>query len=237
MATRFYLPSDTTPPTFPPLPFVAPPYASGWHGFSQPLSLYRRRTRTVKANTAFETENPGLFLVGTYDIGLRQYVSDPLAAVSIVNPSIKWQIRAQELAAADALFTAIAIRVVDRWGSTRGTILGVTRDDTELVVAPTALTNRAFTSSPAVSFVAQNHDRLVIEVGIGGFISNFSGFETRFGDPTASADLPEDDSTTTDLVPWVEFSTDFQFDPPPDIAAAVRNSLDIIRAPDRVISY
>src|SRR3990167_8700841 len=127
MSTRFYLPSSGTPiPSYP-----QNTLQGTWDAVL--LQLIPIRTRTVKANTAMTS----LFYADTDDtnqnILFQNYISDPIAAVTIVNPTIKFQIRAHENNVNSNLFTALYIGVIKGGGTDlRGTILNVTRDDVEI---------------------------------------------------------------------------------------------------------
>src|SRR3972149_4639650 len=152
MATRFYFPQSLSPP----VPLLTPSPNVGWDfnvGFF--ANNARRRTKTSKIVDA--VLNTFTFSSGVFtnkNVSVRQYISDPIAAVSIINPTIKWQILVQELDAGAVLFTALHIRIVDRWGADKGIILPVTRDDVEM--SSVALTNRQFIANPTVTINAQN---------------------------------------------------------------------------------
>src|SRR3990167_1198183 len=158
MPTRFYLPSSGSP-----IPLLSPAFSTDWEDTTIGARL---RTRTVKSSTAMTTVAFADSNAANRDILFRQYISDPINAISIVNPTIKFQVRAIETGIGNNMFTAIHIRVVDSAGVLRGTILAVTRDDVEINEA--ALINRQFTNSPTVTVNAQGLDRIVIEIGTGG---------------------------------------------------------------------
>ena len=66
------------------------------------------------------------------------------------------------------------------------------------------ITNRVIADGDSVSaVVVQAGDRLVVEIGANDV--NAGNLQFRYGAPTGS-DLPEDETTTTDLTPWIEFS-------------------------------
>ena len=59
----------------------------------------------------------------------------------------------------------------------------------------------------------QDGDYLVVEIGARAFNASTSsmGFSCRLQDGATVADLPEDETTTDDLCPWIEFSQDLLF--------------------------
>ena len=202
--TRFYLPSSGDP-----VPVLSPAFDAGWEDLSIGARL---RTQTIKSSTAMTTVPFDDANVSNKDVLFRQYISDPIAAVIITNPAVRFQIRAKEGFTSANAFVALHIRVVQPDGNLRGTILSVARDTLEL--SQPSLMNRSFTASPTVTVNAIDGDRIVIEIGTGGTPSS-GGHDSdlRIGDAVAT-DLPENDTTTTDLNPWVELSTAITFMPP-----------------------
>lgn len=200
MATRLYLPSTGT------APLSALAFNVGWEDQSIGARL---PTSTVKAGSAMATVS---FLdnnAADKDILFRQYQSDRIAAQTIAAQTVKFQIRGALTSAGDGMFTAIHIRVVAGDGSSdTGTILAITRDGTLLT---TTLTNRQFSATTS-QVVANNGDRIVIEIGTGGDPSGSNDHDSdlRVGDAAAS-DLAEDDTTTDDNNPWVEFANTIDF--------------------------
>lgn len=201
---RFYLPSSGSP-----VPAITPAFDSGWE--ATVITPLRLRTHTTKTNTAMSSLTFSDSDLSSRDILFRQYISDPIQAVDIINPTIKFQIRAsEETGTAQDMFTSLHVRVVQADGSPRGTVLAVTRDDVELTL--NTPTNRQFATTSATTVNAQYGDRLVFEIGTGGDPSSYGhDSEVRIGDLTSAADLPESDSGTTDLDPWIEVSTDIRF--------------------------
>jgi hypothetical protein len=197
MATRFYLPSSGTVT-------VSPSFNVGWEDTTAasrlPAFTYKKSTAmtTVSFLDADKTDK---------DILFRQYVTPPLVAQTIASQTIKFQIRGAENHTGNNMFTALHIRVVNNGGTADiGTILALTRDATEVVL--TTLTNRLF-SATSTSLVVSEGDRLVFEVGTGGdpaATSNGHDSDLRIGDVAAS-DLAEDDTSTADNNPWIEFVT------------------------------
>ncbi len=127
--------------------------------------------------------------------------------------AIKAQMLVREFAAANNMFLAIAARVIAGDGSTlRKTILPVTADDLEAFT--TAVRNRQFTAtSEAGDYTTVPNDYLVIDWGASGDPVDASGehrWRCTFGDDQGS-DLPEDDTTQTDLRSWIEFADTLLF--------------------------
>lgn len=139
------------------------------------------------------------------NILFMQYVSDPITAQTIIAQGIKLQMQCGELAAANNLFLSLGIRVVSSNGGTvRGTILAVTRDDVEaFVYTLTDLQNRSFTATSS-EVVAQNGDRLVVEIGMGGS-SDYRHTSKIFKGDSSVTDLPENDTSFNQYNPWLEF--------------------------------
>ena len=201
MATRFYLPSSGSAE-------VAVTPSASWGDTTQAESA--KACVTAKIASALTTITSDDNNNADLDVLKQQYVSDPIAAQTLSAQTIKYQIRASEVDAGFNLFTAIGIRVVSNDGSSVvGTVIDVTRDGLELAVG--TLTNRQFSAtSGAVS--ASDGDRIVIELGAGGDPAGGGDhdFSLRIGD-AAGADLAEDDTSTTDNDPWVEFANTITF--------------------------
>ena len=199
MATTFYFPSTG-------VSSASPAYDTNWEVTT---SASRRPTSTTKQNSAMSTvSHAGDTDKTDQDILLRQYTSDQLAAQTIAVQALKWQIRASETNAANNLFTTISIR---SWnGSTFQSILAITRDDLELT---TSLVNRQFTATSTSKVVAAG-DRLVIEIGLGGdpaqSSSDYHNGSMRVGD-TSGSDLPENNTNTDDVSPWLQFANTLTF--------------------------
>ena len=200
MATRFYLPSSGAAN-------ISPAYSADWEDTSIATRL---RMHTTKLSTAMTTVSFADADDTSRDILFHQYVSDPITAVTITNPTINFQIRAAGGASGNNLFTSLHLRIIQPDGSLRGNILSVTRDNTEVNL--TDLQNRQHSSAPTVTVATQDGDRLVVEIGLGGNPNagdSHSG-SIRTGDAAAS-DLPEDDSSELDRNPWIEISTTIYF--------------------------
>lgn len=204
--TRFYLPSTGTSP------LTSLAADAGWEDTS---ILTRNKLITTKISSAFVSDSFDDNNAATRDILFRQYVSDPIAAQTISAQTLKFQIRSAIQLSGNSMLTSIGVRVVSNDGATvTGTILAVTRDGTVLT---STLTNRQFTAT-TTQVVASANDRIVVEIGTGGDPSGSNDHDTllRVGDASAS-DLSEDDTSTTDNNPWVEFANPITFQAPPTV--------------------
>lgn len=200
MATRFYLPSSTAAA-------VSPAFDSGWE---RTVDANRIECVTSKTSTAMATKTFEEPSSTGQDSLARQYVSKPLSGAQTITGTVKGQIRAAENDAGSDGRSQLKIRVVSNDGSTvRGTLLDY---DTAGLANEwaTTLTNRRFprTAGSALTSVnALDGDRIVFEIGvrIHAVPLGSDQYSIRFGD-TGSTDLAEDETTTTDNVPWIEFS-------------------------------
>lgn len=205
MATRFYLPKTASATG------ISPTADADWEDTSL---LARVAMTTTSVSDAMATVSFSDGDDTSKDVLFRQYVSAALTGGQTISElqAIKAQARCTCLAGYDMRLT-VGIRVIAGDGTTvRKTVLAVTRDGT---VAATSLTNRQFTATSAAGDYTTNADgldRLVIEVGMGGdpTILLNHGSSLRLGDAAAS-DLPEDDTDTTDLRPWVELADTLTF--------------------------
>jgi hypothetical protein len=201
MATRFYLTSA--------MMSLTPSTDAGWES----AATTRRALSTTRLNTPFESVTASESSTSTtFDAMIVQFVSQPLAAQTITG-NVKGIIRAME-SVTDADFRAqLSIRIVAFDNSAfRGTLLA--QDASALSNEwAAALTNRKFPlnwagSGAALSSVAaQEGDRLVVEIG---FRSHNALAAPRvgtleLGDSSAS-DLAEDETSTVQNNPWIEFS-------------------------------
>jgi hypothetical protein len=201
VATRFYLASTQTAD-------ITPGYDAAWEDTSIALvrKLYNYRIGFALGTVSFGDNN-----ATNRDVLFRQYISEPLAEQTISAQTLKFQIRGAHNSAGANMFTAIGVRASSRSGaSITGTILSVTRDGT---VFTGTLTNRQFTAT-TTSLAVNRGDRLIIEIGTGGTPGGSADHDSdlRFGD-SSTTDLSEDDTSTTDNNPWVEFPNTIIFEP------------------------
>lgn len=204
---RFYFPNSGAAD-------VSPTFGSGWNGTSgaDRIKCVTTRIGSAMANKTFTTlaGTTGTFILS------RQYVSAPLDGGTL-SGTIKGQVRAASGAADSTL--AVSVFVVSNDGSTvRGVAVApaaseLTTQPPEFVGSTTGTNRRMRDASDnfliaLTSVTVQAGDRLVIEIGVrevdGGGINGV----LVYGDDNAS-DLPEaeDNTTTTALNPWIEFSS------------------------------
>jgi len=141
-----------------------------------------------------------------------QFISPPLLAQTIAG-TVKGQFRVAEYAAADDCCRAVVIKVVSNDGSTlRGVLLAHFPASLVAEWAVGTYTNRSIPPLTTLTNVTcQAGDRLVIELGGRFFAGSYRNAAYRIGDASAN-DLPEDETTTSDYNPWMEFSQDIQWE-------------------------
>jgi hypothetical protein len=169
---------------------------------------------TVRGSTMADLEQSALGHAQGDDVLIAQFVSPPLAAQTI-DGTFKMYMKARENTASDDMASQVVIRVVSLDGTTEQAVLYAGQSETTDPPTSewtTTQTNRGFPRAgllPATlsSYACADGDRLVVEVGYRGFSAPGAGInrEIRVGDAAAS-DLPEDETTTTDLRPWIAFS-------------------------------
>lgn len=200
MATRFYLPSSGAAA-------VSPAFHADWDNTADATRI---KCVTTKSSTAMATTQYRDNNNADQDHLIHQWVSDPIAAQTIAaSQTIKIQMRCLELDLAYNQVLSWGVRVFSNDGATeRGVVIAVQRDGTEMA---TTLINRGDSGSSS-EVVAQANDRIVIEIGTGGDPQGGGNHDVdiRIGDNDAT-DLPEDDSTTNDNNPWVEFANTITF--------------------------
>lgn len=198
-ATRFYLPSTGAAA-------ISPTYNAGWENTSIAARLRTSMNKIASAATTVTYDDAD---ATNQDILFRQYVSDPLTSQDIAVQSVVNLIRCSETDLSNNLFTKLDIRVVSNDGSiVRGTLVNMRIDGVE---AATSLTNRNNTGNCAAVTCFQG-DRLVIEIGMSGDpAATFSHDSSMsIGDDNAT-DLGANDTDTTALNPYVEFTNAVTF--------------------------
>lgn len=214
MATRFYLGTNDVAPEG---GAIVPAFDSSWE---QTTSALRSRMVPFKRNTLFA--NLAIAEVNastTFDFLFRQYISDTLNA-GLISGTVKGIILCLE-SAADADFRAqMLIKVVNRAGTAvTGTLLPHSAAALTSEFDATTLTNRKFplawagAGTSLVGVTANQGDRLVIELGVRSHnaLTASRTATLRFGEASAT-DAAEDEVSTTDNNPWVEFSQDLSFE-------------------------
>lgn len=206
MPTRFYLPASGAAA-------VSPAYGSLWNTTA---AASRIKMVAAKSNTALAAVDVAeAVATGNYDVLIRQFVSDPIAAGKI-SGYVTAVIRSLESNAAADDILNISIRVVSNDGATvRGWLVPCT-PYTSLVATvgsineefPTASATRIINALPLNVVNATVNDRIVVEIGyraLNTATTSRTGTLT-FGDPTATGDSALSSGTTTSEVPWVEFT-------------------------------
>lgn len=198
MATRLYFHSTT-------VPGVSPDFTADWEDISSALRRVLLSDKEVgdalaNANSA----GAGMALI-------RQFVSSPIDAQTI-DGTVKLYAMAREPSAIGDVTGRLTIKVVSGDGSTvRGTLLAF-GDHSPGSFFHSSLRNKVFADGDALSaVVAQAGDRLVVEIGASNPSEGTIGFS--FGAPSGTSDLPENETETGSLVPWIEFSDDIAFQP------------------------
>lgn len=209
MATRFYLSNGDSQG-------LTPAFDASWESTSGATRVAMKtfvRSRAFASVVVSEASASG-----TFDVLIRQYISDPIAAVTI-SGTVKGVIRALESNTDADLRSQMVIRVVSYDCATiRGTLIASDASALTSEWDAATLTNRKFPlawtgSGTSVSSVAaQDGDRIVIEVGYRAHNTTVSSRNgtLRFGDASGS-DLAEDETSTADNNPWVEFSDTITF--------------------------
>jgi hypothetical protein len=210
MATRFYLPSgiDSTPAG------IAPAFThqAAW---TETDGAVRRHMSTVKRSTAMTSLSLGFANTANTKQLYVQFISDPLAVQTIsAAATFKGTIRGQESAINDNI-NAVSCKVVV-----------VNEDGTALNFALVNLANYGPVAELATSLRAKQiadgdtvsaggttnrGDRLVVEIGLTSTVGGTSiTGDLSFGDDNAT-DLGDNETDTTALNPFIEFSHNFVF--------------------------
>jgi hypothetical protein len=192
-------------------------YSPGFDAeWNKTTNAVRRELFATKQSTTLATSSDSENTASQpYDVLLRQYYSEPLAAQTI-SGTVGGQIRAYESNAAADFCIAVTARVVSADGATsRGTLFSYFPGSLASEFAgPSTLTNRyAPPAGTALSSVdALDGDRIVIEIGFRSFNTSTTAYTgyMSFGDAAAS-DLAVDETTTTANNPWIEFSGTINF--------------------------
>jgi hypothetical protein len=199
-------------------PLVSPALTTaGWTGTG---SAVRRtlETATAQPDSAFESlAVAGATAGARTDYMVAQYTSAKLDVNQTIAGNVKGQLRAQISNTAAKAVAQMFIWVrKDSDGTNRGTLLALNATDASEFV--TALTNRKYPRGGSIALSSVNAlagDRIVVEVGWSKF-ENATTSRTgtlRLGN-AAGTDLAEDETTTTDNVPWLEFDSAITFSGP-----------------------
>ena len=146
----------------------------------------------------------------------RQYVSAPMdSGISFIATTVKMQLACREFNNGDNSVPRISMKIVSQDGTTlRQQLLTIANYGTTTeYINNVSLRNKIFADGDVVSgvYVTAAGDRIVIEIGHADSAGSTPEAQCRFGAPTGTAEHGENDTETTALVPWVEFSNTITF--------------------------
>lgn len=173
---------------------ASPDFDAGWaHTNSRFKLLASKASETI---SVIPIEDGGVEPIG-------QWVSDPLIAQTLTG-SVKCYMQGRDPDGGGNVFSRLIAKVVSGDGSTvRGTLLALGNHGGSALV-PT-VTNRIFADGDNLSEVeCQSGDRLVIEMG--AINPGFASVLILTGADGVEVDLPENETETGLLNPWIEFS-------------------------------
>lgn len=217
--TRFYLPNSTA------ADMTAGAFDGGWEGTSEAT---RKKMFTSKQTVAIAvgTQTGQWANSTTHDELDVQWVSAALDAQTI-DGTVKLQAATREFNNADNVDQIILkIWVAQPDGSSRGTLLAIGSYGTaaEFINNLTHRNKTGADGDTLSSVAAQAGDFLVVEYGYRAGIATPSTPEaaTKWGDD--ATDCPEDETTTTNCAPWIEFSDTITFSAVSSAVPQLRNS-------------
>jgi hypothetical protein len=219
MATRFYFPATTVADVNP-----AP---GAWNYITEAVFRYLAKTKGASPITLGTQVGPWTATAGQKALD-RVYVSDPLSPQTI-SGTVKMQLMTREYATTDNVDQInLLIKVVSGNGATlRGTLLalGNYASTAEFINNATHRNKKGADGDALSSVVCQEHDRIVVEIG---YCNSTAGTtpeaSAKFGEN--AADLPENETQTTDGAGWIEFSGDIAFSSEPNLDKQVAASAD-----------
>jgi hypothetical protein len=212
MATRFYVTHRND------VSEIAPSFDASWESVPTAVRL-RLQTQKWGAPLASSARSE-TSASSSYDVAHWQLISEPLLADVTISGTVKGIIRALESAAAADLCAQMLIKVVSRDGGTvRGTLLAHDGSALSNEFDAATLTNRKFPrnwsgAGTALSSVAAlAGDRIVVEIGWRAYNASSTSYTgtLEIGD-SGSAWLAEDETSTIQDNPWIEFSQDLAFE-------------------------
>jgi hypothetical protein len=209
MAKRLYL--SNTAHTLTPTPDGAWEVTSG---FVRRMLEETKLEAAAPANSAITTTLN--VPAGAVDVLINQHISAPLSGNQTIAGAIKGQMRALESNAAADLRAQCVIWVMKPDGTSRGTLVAASASALASEFATGTAANREFPlGSPVTpsSVAALDGDRIVVETG---YRKHENATTSRtgtvvIGSTAGGTDLPEDESTTTNNVPWIEFADTLVF--------------------------
>lgn len=156
---------------------------------------------------------------------LRMYMTPPLQAQTIASGTIKGQFRCSETASGNNAQLAFALSILKSDGTVRSLWIDVQASDDNTATPPemvvTTLTNRKLrdvsenVSISLSSVDVEDGDRIALELGFKAYSTSNQTITIQvWNGTTFTPELAEDDTTTTDVPCWVEFSQDIRFKHP-----------------------
>ena len=202
-ATRFYLPAEGSG-----APSVSPAFDAGWEQTAQATRLKLLNKLNLSAlSTLTDTGTRTVPITTSQDILCNQFVSDPLPPQRfLTDTTVSAVIRVLASATTENATLAVVVKVVSQDGGTlRGTLFSTFSTDTTFLA--TAAT-RILAASALTALTTQSGDRLVVEIGAHANAPTTAGTYTMRQGNSAATDFALTTALTTDLNPWVEFSSD-----------------------------
>ena len=144
----------------------------------------------------------------------RVYVSDPIDDVTgIIDGTVQMQLGCKDPVGTGNPTSRLEIYIVRSDGVLRGTLLPGPQQYGPDNVYHTNFRNKSFADGDVLVPVSpEEGDRLVVVIGHGDTVPGIDPQAVaRFGDPLAGVYLLVDETTTTDDVPWIEFSKTITF--------------------------
>jgi hypothetical protein len=202
-ATRFYFPAEGSG-----TPNISPTFDAGWEQTGQATRLkllYKKNLSSL--STLADNGTRTVPITTTQDILCNQFVSDPIPPQQIdTSCTLSSVIRVLASATTENCTLAFVVKVVSQDGGTvRGTLLSNFTTGASFVA--TAAT-RILSATPVTAVTTQPGDRLVVELGAHAAAPSTSGTYTMRQGDSAATDFALTSALTTDLNPWIEFSTD-----------------------------
>lgn len=169
---------------------------------------------TAQPSPAFGTDTVNLARTNAanpMNLMLGQFVSGRLSAQTI-SGTVKGQMHLNEANAAADYMAQIIIRLVDSSLAHKAVLLAPYASTlaSELTTTNTNRKNPVGGSQALTSQTAADGDRIVVEAGIRAYSANLYNASLKFV-CSSTTDLPEDETTTINYNPWVEFSGTIAF--------------------------
>lgn len=198
---RLYGPSTGTTPG------ITPSASSGWVVTAQ---MVRRVPSTSKTNTSLSTI---VSSTSTSTVHLQWVYPLQTGIEFSTSDTIKGSFRYQTASSFQTQYSAIAVRVIASDGTTvRATLYALAPGSQGGVEISTSASSRKIPQEGPknlqANYTTVAGDYLVIEIGAGQTAGASGNVTLTYGDPSATADLADADSNTTNNVPWIEFSND-----------------------------